>query len=75
MASVSISTNNAGSINRLTSTSVAAGRICPNTSACTLPSVAATAMSVTNIRVRTTSSRHEPASVKAAATISKMRLA
>ena len=63
-ASASISTRRRGSIRLLTSTSVVAGRILPNTSPCTWPSASASAMSVTNIRVRTTSSRHAPALCK-----------
>ena len=45
-----------------TSTIVATGRMSPNTSACTAPTSCHRLMSVTNIRVRTTSDNDAPAS-------------
>ena len=61
-----------GSISALTSTIVAAGRMAPNTSAWTGVTSAARAMSVTNIRVRTTSARPKPASASAASMIARL---
>ena len=45
-----------------TSTIVVTGRMSPNTSACTAPTSPHRLMSVTNIRVRTTSDNDTPAS-------------
>ena len=48
-----------------TSTMVATGRMSPNTSACTAPTSRHREMSVTNMRVRTTSDSDAPASCSA----------
>ena len=55
----------------LTTTSVAAGRIDPNTSPCTVATGMAWAGSVTYIRVRTTSSSPNPASPRARSMIAR----
>ena len=54
-----------------TSTSVAAGRISPKTAPWTARISSQRVMSVTNIRVRTTSARAKPASARAASMISR----
>src|SRR6185295_9026548 len=60
-ASTSISTSMSGSMRRLTSTIVAAGRTSRKSSPCARPTASHCPMSVTNIRVRTTSLRLAPA--------------
>src|SRR3546814_5214970 len=59
MASASISTFHSGRSSADTTTIVAAGRIAPNTAPCARPTRSASAGSVMNMRVRTTSARSE----------------
>src|SRR3712207_6117666 len=66
-ASASISTSIAGSSRPLTSTMAVAGRILPKASPCTRPTSSHRLMSVTYIRVRTTSARVKPARSRAVA--------
>src|SRR2546428_3329505 len=72
IASASISTRTCGSINRLTWSKVAAGRICWKNSACARPTFSQSSMFVTNMRVRITSSSWAPASARAASIVRKM---
>src|SRR2546426_502459 len=72
IASDSISTRTCGSINRLTWSKVAAGRICWKNSACARPTFSQSSMFVTNMRVRITSSSWAPASARAASIVRKM---
>jgi hypothetical protein len=74
IASASISTNQRGSSSRVT-THVAAGRISPKTSPWARATPSQWAASVTNMRVRTTSSGRAPASASAATMMSRQRLA
>ena len=64
-ASASISTSIAGSISAATCTIVVAGRMSPKTSPCARPISSQREMSVTNIRVRTTSASVNPARSRA----------
>ncbi len=73
IASASISTSAAASIRRATSTIVVAGRIAPNTSACAAPISCHCEMSVTNMRVRTTSSMRPPSASTAARMMASAR--
>ena len=58
-----------------TATSVEAGRMAPKTSPWTAMTAGASATSVTNIRVRTTSSTPNPPSARAVAMMSSVALA
>ena len=71
-ASTSISTSRLGCIRPATATIVAAGRMSRNTSPWTAESASENAMSVTNIRVRTTSKSVNPPSISARSMISKI---
>ncbi len=68
-ASASISTSMSGLTSRLTATSVLAGRMSRNTSPWARPTRSQSAMSVTYIRVRTTSSSDAPACASARPTL------
>ncbi len=65
MASASISTSITGSMSRLTSTMVVAGRMVPKNSPCARPTSSHWEMSVTYMRVRTTSSSRAPSASSA----------
>src|SRR4029077_3053768 len=65
IASASISTSISGATSRVTATSVLAGRMSRNTSPCARPTRSQSAMSVTYMRVRTTSASEAPACASA----------
>src|SRR5262245_281196 len=73
MASTSISTSQSGSIKALTSTKVDAGRTSANRSLCAWPASAQRMMSVSMIRVRTTSPIDAPTWASARSAMSKQR--
>src|SRR5919197_6564114 len=68
-ASASISINISGSMSRLTSTMVAAGRMVPKNSPCALPTCSQSWMLTTYMRVRTTWASVAPAWVRAASMV------
>src|SRR5258707_13174178 len=72
MASASISTSMSGSIRRLTSTMLVAGRMVPQNSPWTRPTSSQREMSVTNMRVRTTSFSDAPARSSARSTLRRV---
>src|SRR5262245_9173884 len=74
-ASASISTSAAASMSADTWTMEVAGRMAPKTSPCARPTSPAAAMSVTNMRVRTTCSRRPPSASMAAPMIASARRA
>jgi hypothetical protein len=74
-ASASISTSMPGSISRLTSTIVVAGMMSPNASLWARPTSSQRSISVTKIRVRTTSERFASAFSSTSAMISMQRTA
>src|SRR3546814_2707098 len=75
MASASISTFHSGRSRPATTAIVAAGRTSPNTAPCARPTRSASAGSVMNMRVRTTSAGEPPSAASASAMIVRQRAA